>query len=375
MVKLKEILDVKNLEKRLEERYILKQVHPTLPLSIYNYSQEAMFDQVWDHETMICRGLIVDGEQNVISRPFYKFFNIDTSSRPETLRENLPKSTPLVTEKMDGSLGISWKYDGQTGIATRGSFTSEQAIWATKCLHNKYPSLLETIPEDSTLLFEIIYPENVIVVSYDFSDLIVLSMVYNPIGKEYSRKYLETLESYAGFPPLVPKFKKSLDQVIAENIHNKEGYVLSWEVSQDLHNAQPFRVKVKFADYMRLHKLVTGVSPKSLWKMLMAGIDLLALSEDLPEHFVTWVTEWTSKFREEYDRISTRSQAIYSMAPLGADRKTIALYFMQYPDYKSSLFLMLDHKSPSEAIWKHVWSIVQPRIKEDSVFRQDSEQT
>ena len=306
-MKLTEILNLDNLNKRLADRYILMQKHPSLPLRIFNYSPSAMFDDVWDHEVCICRGLIVDDEDNVIARPFYKFFNLNDTRHPETWEANLPKIAPMVTEKMDGSLGICWQYRGESGIATRGSFTSEQAQWATSHLHTKYPHLMKMISDDETLLVEIIYPENVIVVNYDFADIVALALVNNLDGSEWPLTYLERRAEH-GWPRVVKRFDKDLATVVSENVKNAEGYVLSWHF-KDTH---PARVKVKFPDYMRLHKLITGVSPKSLCKMLSEGLDPANdIGTELPQPFIDWVRDWTTKFLREYDRIYKGAHDVY----------------------------------------------------------------
>jgi RNA ligase len=45
-----------------------------------------------------------------------------------------------VYEKMDGSLGIVFWYRGQWVVATRGSFTSDQANKAREILKNTIPT-------------------------------------------------------------------------------------------------------------------------------------------------------------------------------------------------------------------------------------------
>src|SRR5208337_116 len=103
--------------------------------------------------------------QEVIARPFRKWFNLNTSFRPETLEANLPSWKPRVLEKLDGSLGILFWYGGQKRpyIATRGSFASDQAIWATNWYRAKFGNwpIADSAkwPKDYTPLFEIIYKE------------------------------------------------------------------------------------------------------------------------------------------------------------------------------------------------------------------------
>jgi RNA ligase len=51
-------VDVANLQRLVDERYISVQKHPTLPLLIWNYTPKTQFENHWTPETMMCRGLI-----------------------------------------------------------------------------------------------------------------------------------------------------------------------------------------------------------------------------------------------------------------------------------------------------------------------------
>ena len=118
---------------------VVMQNHPTLPISIYNYSRECQYKGLWDDITMNCRGLILDIEGNVIAKPFPKFFNYEEHIAENSKLPPIPNETFEVYEKMDGSLGIIFHYEGEWLIATRGSFTSEQAIKGKEMLVRRVP--------------------------------------------------------------------------------------------------------------------------------------------------------------------------------------------------------------------------------------------
>ena len=115
------------LEQYSRTGQLFKQDHRTLPLSIWNYTPEVQYGQLWDEVTLQCRGLVTDKEGNVVAYPFKKFFNIEENKHTPT--ENFE-----VYEKMDGSLGILFFYEGKWVVATRGSFTSEQAVKGAEIL-------------------------------------------------------------------------------------------------------------------------------------------------------------------------------------------------------------------------------------------------
>src|SRR3954469_17993310 len=153
--------------------YIRTQNHPSLPLLIHNYTEKAQYENVWNAATLACRGLVVSRDGRVLARPFAKFFNHGQPGAPE-----LDLDGPVaVTDKADGSLGVLFPTPDGWAVATRGSFDSEQARHATKVWRSRYAGSFQP-PEGLTLLFEIIYPGNRIVLDYgDLDDLVLLGAV------------------------------------------------------------------------------------------------------------------------------------------------------------------------------------------------------
>ncbi len=132
-------------------------------LLLFNYTDRAQWAGRWNPFERMSRGLIlnhVTGE--IVARPFDKFHNWG--------ERGMTTDAPIVSvaEKVDGSLGVSRRDEwGNILISTRGSFDSDQAIWATCWLNRNYPpALLSLWPAECTFLFEIVYPENRIVIDY-----------------------------------------------------------------------------------------------------------------------------------------------------------------------------------------------------------------
>jgi RNA ligase len=379
-MKLCHLLDIDLLEDHITNKLVTVQRHPTLPLRILNYSHLAQHENKWGDGTIdYCRGLIVDDNDLVIARPFKKFHNFQTPGIPETLEENLPKTIPTITKKLDGSLGIYWYYNGQEGIATRGSFTSPQALWATKWYHEHmkirhghgYGMKVEWAI-DTTPLFEIIYPENRIVVRYDFEGLVLLGMV--DIGQGFEWDYNSVLDAamFNNFR-ITERLNKPLEQLKEANIENEEGYVLTYFNR----NAPPLKIKIKMADYVRLHKIVTGMNARSVWELLSTGKDFENLSE-MPEPFQKWMNSWVDKLVTEYNQIFHQAYELYKQCPTVDTevepyrdyRKRFALWVQKEApkQYHSLLFAMLDNQDPSPVIWK----MIKPR-GDDQTFRTESE--
>ena len=324
----------------VEEGYISQQRHPDRALIIYNYTHKCQYEWKWTAETMACRGLIVNHQREIVSRPFPKFFSIEQRTEP------LPIEPFQVFEKLDGSLGIGYTVDGRPAIATRGSFTSDQAAWATEFLRTQYPDLL--FLDGRTYLFEIIYKGNRIVVDYgDFEGLILLALIDNETGAD-----LELPE--IGIP-IVKRYDgiNDIDQLATLEEPNKEGFVLLFKSG--------LRVKAKFAEYKRLHRILTGLTARNIWEALQTPNGLEVFLERVPDEFYAWVKVIESDLLAGYSAIENQCRAEFKN--LG-DRKTTAKYF-QRCQYPAVLFKMLDGRDYSDLIWKRIYPGPSKAFRED----------
>ncbi|MEA2640741.1 MAG: ligase [Chloroflexota bacterium] len=333
-----------DLTEMLAEHYVSVSSHPTADLHILNYTPRCQFQRAWNETTMQCRGLIVDSRGAVAARPFRKFFNLGEHETP------LPAEPFDVFEKMDGSLGILYWVEGQPAIATRGSFVSEQARWATRHLRERYGGYPFERP--LTYLFEIIYPENRIVVDYaGMADLVLLAVIETATGAELP------LPDAAEVPfPVVQRHDGVADiaELLAHTDANREGFVVRFRESN-------LRVKVKLAEYLRLHRLITGVTPLRIWESLRAGDSLDELLERVPDEFQAWVRDTQRGLRDSYAGIEAAAQAAF--VDLG-DRRLNAERYKQHA-HPFLLFAMLDDKPYADAIWKLLRPAPAPPFRVD----------
>jgi RNA ligase len=331
------------LSQLVEQKYISVQKHPTANLFIYNYTQLAQYESFWNEYTLICRGLILDGEGNVVARPFPKFFNWE-EHQPDTI----PKEPFEVYEKMDGSLGILYWIDDEPFIATRGSFVSEQALWATVYLKTHFKGDFSKIDRNCTYLFEIIYPENRIVVHYaDRQDLVLLAVIHNVTGQDIplpNDLSFSMVKKYDGLTDY-----QSLKNYEAENF---EGFVLKFQSG--------LRVKIKLEEYIRLHRILTRVSNVDIWEWLSENKNFEDFLKDVPDEFYDWVKTTKSALEAEYQDIESQCKANFK--DLG-DRKTNAAYFLKQP-YSTVLFKMLDGQIYDYIIWKLIKPPFQKAFKQ-----------
>lgn len=341
-------------KKMIEQGYISERKHPTLDYYIYNYTTKAQYDRVWNASTLSCRGLILDKDGNIIARPFSKFFNYGEYGKDTNLGE-LPSYTSFeVYDKVDGSLIIMTNdRKGNRIISSRGSFESEQALMASKIINEKFPKL--ELNPNLSYLYEVIYPENRIVVDYKGEEnLIVLAITENITGIDVNRNLVESFARTWGFS-IVKRFNNETDiDVLLEkakgNTGNREGFVIQFNTG--------LRVKIKYDEYVRLHKIITGINTKGIWEMMRDGESLDSLIEKVPDEFHKWITETSGNFIKEYKKLEKKSEKVISKTVVvqspDMNRKLVAKLFTNKTNKKISgiLFAMLDNKPYDKIIWK-----------------------
>lgn len=323
----------------LDQGYVRENFHPTLDLRIINYTEKCQFDNEWNNVTTQCRGLIVNSEGTVIARPFDKFLNYGQNQADVMLMDQ----RVIATDKMDGSLGILWSYQGEQGIATRGSFTSDQAIHATELWKRKYNFYCSA---DWTYLFEIVYPTNRIVLNYGDMDELILLGVRDI--EEGSVLLPNEVVTWKGPKTQTFSYETLREALEAPQRPNAEGLVLYFP---DLN----YRIKLKQDDYVALHKIVTGLTKRRVWENLKEGQSLVDLLEIVPDEWHEWLRETYREIDTERQilkhRVTMRFRKEMKKLPLGYTRKDFAESVKDY-EYRGLLFGILDGKDIDSAIWK-----------------------
>lgn len=336
------------LGQMLEGGYVRRQAHPTLPLMILNYTEKAQFEHVWNEVTRQCRGLIYNHETGeVLARPFMKFHNHDEPDAPVfDISERV-----TVTDKMDGSLGILYPTgEGTYAIATRGSFTSDQAIHATQVWSDRYAGRF-TPAAGVTYLFEIIYPANRIVVDYrGMDDLVLLGSVDITYGCSFNPADSEAHGFWPG-PRTATFHYETFGEALASGPRpGCEGFVVRRAENED-------RVKIKYADYVALHRIVTGLNARTVWEHLGAMRPLSELIETLPDEFHGWVSDVAEQLSSDAGQIvyeaETLHRTVVANLPAGYTRKDFAMVAKNL-DARAYLFRLEDGRDVADMAWKAV---------------------
>lgn len=331
-------MDRTTLDKYVADGLVREQKHPTLPLSIFNYAERVQYERLWDDVTRQCRGLVMHGDR-VVARPFAKFFN-DTEHAEGEIPWHLPCE---ITEKMDGSLLIYFNFQGQWVTATRGSFISDQAREGRDIIEEHY-GFVNCDPL-VTYLFEVIYPGNRIVLDYGSTrDVVLLAMIHTTSGLESPRcEWPDSLRHVKALPPDAPI--ESLRQIIRDD---QEGYVVRFNGG--------FRMKVKGARYLELHKVYSGISSRLVWENLSQCKPFDELLAIIPDEFADWVRQEKRDQLASFDALNARLEEAYIAAKRLSTRKDQALMICdQYADIRGAVFAALDNKPTWPIVWKQIY--------------------
>jgi RNA ligase len=333
---------LKTLERYYNEGWLIKQTHPELPLTIWNYSQTTQYAGKWDDVTLVTRGLVTNNETGeVVARPFKKFFNLEENRHTSTNEFE-------VYNKMDGSLIIAFYLYGSWVFASRGSFTSEQAKAASKLFYKKYGDVGMNI--DTTYLFEFTAPWNRIVVDYsDGEQLTLLGGIRTNDGLEAPWYHLDSVSKLNAIP-LVKKYDGITDYTTLKGMigDNEEGFVIKFSNGD--------RMKIKGEEYLRLHRIMTGVSTTSIWEVMANGGNMEEVLKDVPDEFYDKIKEVVGDIAVRFDNIRTDYIQYFTdiVFKIGReDRRRFAEEARRY-NHSSILFAMLDGKDINPIIWKIV---------------------
>jgi RNA ligase len=149
--------------------------------------------------------------------------------------------------------------------------------------------------------------------------------------------------------PVVPLVTNlSVCQTLEQNIENEEGYVLTW-------HDENLKVKVKFEDYRKLHRVITGMNENTIQGMLESGqtepLYTIIADTDYPEGFREFLSTTIVTLMTKYTKLYNKAHEVYSTAAANS-RKEYAEHFTKHPTVAPILFGILDKKDIKPIIWK-----------------------
>ncbi|MGH8905867.1 MAG: T4 RnlA family RNA ligase [Egibacteraceae bacterium] len=365
---LTELLDEGLLRRRIEDGFVKVAWHGVHPLVVLNYTARTQYEHAWDKVTSACRGLVVECAPTpgaglrfgrIVARPLDKFFNLDDPEGIAAVEANAGQPFS-VWEKVDGSLFVV-VCDHEFGLVTctRGSFESEQADVGRRLLAMADQDALR---QGWTCLFEVVYPDNRIVVDYGDVEELVLLTARDASGDEVAPETLGRLAREVGVRA-ARRFDVGDVRELAKMIgSDEEGFVVRF--------TDGARVKVKGVEYIRLHRLLTCTTARSVWEILASGGDVGELLERVPDEFYEWVRRWVERLRDEHASVMAEAhRTVAGVRGLGS-RKEQAAALLQLPGYLPGVaFALLDGKD--QRARDKVWRELKPEAERP--FRVTSE--
>ncbi len=358
-----------NYKNEADNGYITIREHPEdSNLVILNYTELTTYERRWNKYTMSSRGLILDltdvknnGNIYILAKPFEKFPNYN-SNEIEGYEDDIDFSDiESITEKIDGSLGISYFFDGEIRFATRGSFNSDQAIKATKMWRNKYADKFNWIGYINfpyTMLVEIIYPQNRVVVDYKgFEDLVVLGIINLTLMTDEPLFRVRAIADSLGMP-ITKEYKHDLHKLLEMKktiSANEEGWVIKFGNGK--------RLKIKGDEYLRVHRAIYGLSDKAKVRA-WAENSIDELIKSIPEEFREEIEELKRNLDIQLKITKSILSTIYMHTKeytnaSKENRKDFAKITNQVinPEYRKFMFVMLDNNDeiPDKMVREHIF--------------------
>ena len=239
--------------------------------NIYDGEIENSGEDLWDRYDGFyreCRSVVIDVVNDcLVLCPFKKFFNI--SELEETSLANIRKKIELATtvefsNKLDGSMQSATWYNGQIVMAGSQAINPEKS-WR---LQDGY-RMVHALPGYElmlkgllgfTFVFEYISLKDAHVVKYtkDQEGLYLIGIRDNSSGTEFSYNAVIEIAQLYGIPT-TETFDKTLDIIMSElddkSSDEAEGFVI---------NIDGYKVKIKYNDYVHIHKALSKLSSINL---------------------------------------------------------------------------------------------------------------
>ena len=292
---------------------------------------ECIWNTGWHKYAMECRGKVIDRNTlEVVSYPFDKFFNLDehaSTNMNYVVNKIATAERVSLTNKLDGSTIIVSNNNGTPLVTTNGSFENDQTKWAMKIFNEKYVDFIKNVPAGYTFVFELIHPENRIILDYgDVCDLFLIAVrenilldnglvSYDALVKIAEKFNLNIVEQET-FTNLDDLCKKAREMTNA----NKEGWVIRTENGSFV----DYMFKLKLEEYFVLHRAKAHVSIKNVYNLYSQGIlnDFINTVDDATkQEVVDMLEEINILIGKVYNEVVNRAELL--MTEMDIDRNTI----------------------------------------------------
>lgn len=247
--------------------------------SLFNEGVDRTFDDFWkvyDGFYMECRSVALNIKKDeLVLTPFRKFRNLNECEENslENIREMIKNAQSVeISNKLDGSMQSARYYNGQIIMSGSQSLNPDNS-WRLKDGYrmlkenSAYSRMLKDFP-NYTFIFEYISLKDAHVVKYkkEQEGLYLIGIRDTNTGYEHSYANILRIASKYNIPT-TEVFNTTLDEIV-NNLDKKksdeaEGFVL---------NIDGYKVKIKYDDYVLMHRLLGTISsPNVIIKSIADG--------------------------------------------------------------------------------------------------------
>jgi RNA ligase len=297
-------------------------------LSLYNYSNRCTFERAWSPVTMAARGILYRGDE-LIALPFPKFFN---HNEPGCV---IPDGTPCAAAvKWDGVLGISYRHRGRVRWTTRGKLDSPPSKVAQRIWDEQHRDV--EIPDDWTLLAEVVSPKTRIIIDYGDAEALVILAARRLDGSYVPRAELGPWSRKHGAEVAAVTIDPTMDSLIWDvgcyGPDRFEGWVAEWPCGT--------RVKVKAPAYLAVARLMQGMTERRAADLWVARAEVPAA---LPEETRAWIAEQWADLDDKARSDAAEVRSIQLDRRWKQDRKVFVSVFRRHPLF-SAFMRLWDNK-------------------------------
>ena len=350
-------------EQRLNEKLIHTKHSDSLVC--FKYASEADFS-----DPLVCeaRGIIIDlDEHEVVCWPFDKFFNLQ-----EQYAAVIDWNSAKVLEKIDGSMIKLFWYKEAWRFATSSTCDAKDASIQG---HNDitYADIISRaenigdIPfsklnKDYTYIFELVSPQNQIVIRYEKTLLFYLAARNNKTGEEVDNELPGFIKPKSYSLRTLEECVEAAETLNDGNAIEKEGFV----VVDKNHN----RVKIKSPAYVAMHRMAANrvFTAKRMAELFCSGEDFSKLAKDFPAdaHIIKYYDWQFEEMRYKAENMMIYTRRLYE--EYDHDRKAVAMMIKDSPYAWAGFKAIGNEKSIDDIMKLVVPSNAEKLISEYSYF-------
>jgi hypothetical protein len=320
-------------------------------------------DAKWNESNLFYRSLITDKEGNVLSSGFPKFFN--HGEKPECYPNPEDFNDWKLEDKIDGSLLIADYFNDQFSMRTRGtvSYSLQDNAKDFELLIEKYPKVVEFLKENShlSLLFEIVTPNNVIVVRPQQIEFYFIGAINkNGMCVVSSSNLVDIWRKIGQMPtPQSYNFLNTKDlSKIAESVKNwkgKEGIVISYNNGQN-------RIKLKSDWYLFCHRVKSQLNSQNNLIEYYVDCEMPSCEDFYKKIETEFDFEIALQLKDEIEKICGAGELckkyidnilemIHDIRKVESRKEQAEMIKRNYQENSSYAFSVLDNKQISKIQW------------------------